>query len=193
MPLPPAAARKAIHTRNIDCRGYEREDGLWDIEGHLTDAKAFNWRRREGMVELPAGEPVHDMWIRLTIDLDMRIHEAIAATDAGPYHACGDITPNFAALKGRIIRRGWTKDLQTVVGGPNGCSHMWELLGRVAAVAYQSTGAARSRHRPVQPGQIPHQFMRCHMYTPTSHATLQRWPHLYSGPKPLASDDDRPR
>jgi hypothetical protein len=189
MPLPPATARKAVHTRTIDCRGYEREDGLWDIEGHLTDTKSFNWRRREGMVDLPAGEPVHDMWIRLTIDLDMKIHDAIAATDAGPYHACGDITPNFAALKGRIIARGWTKDLQTVVGGANGCSHMWELLGRVAAVAYQSTGAARARHRPVQPGQIPHQFMRCHMYTPTSPATLQRWPHLYTGPKPPAGDD----
>ena len=189
MPLPPAAPRKAIHTRSIDCRGYEREDGLWDIEGHLTDTKAYNWRRREGMADLPAGAPVHDMWIRLTIDLDMRIQDAIAATDAGPYHACGDITPNFAALKGRIIRRGWTKELQTVVGGPNGCSHMWELLGRVAAVAYQSTGAARHRHRPVQPGQIPHQFMRCHMYTPTSSATLQRWPHLYTGQQPATSDD----
>ncbi len=192
MPLPPAAARKAVHTRSIECSGYEREDGLWDIEGRLVDTKAFNWRRREGMVDLPAGEPVHEMWIRLTIDLDMRIHEVVAATDASPYRACGDITPNFSALVGRTIRRGWTKELQTVVGGPNGCSHMWELLGRVAAVAYQSTGAARQKHRPVKPGQIPHQFMRCHMYTPTSPATMQRWPHLYTGAKPPPTDGHTP-
>ena len=89
---------------------------------------------------------------------------------------------------GGSFRRGWTKDLQTVIGGANGCTHMWELLGRVAAVAYQSTGAARQRHRPVKPGQIPHQFMRCHMYTPASPATLQRWPHLYTEPKPAADD-----
>ncbi len=189
MPLPIAAARKPIHTRTIDCRGYQRDDGLWDIEGHLTDAKAFHWRRREGMADLPAGEPVHDMWIRITIDLDMKIHAAIAATNASPYRTCGDITPNFSALQGRTIKRGWTKELQGVVGGPNGCAHMWELLGRVAAVAYQSTGAARHKHRPPKPGQVPYQFMRCHMYTPGSYATLQRWPHLYTGPKPAQGEE----
>ena len=118
----------------------------------------------------------------------MKIHRALAATDASPYLNCGDITPNFAALVGRTIKRGWTKELQDVVGGPNGCAHMWELLGRVAAVAYQSTGAARHKHRPSQPGQIPYQFMRCHMYTPASHATLERWPHLYKGPKQVQAE-----
>jgi hypothetical protein len=188
MPLPVAAARKAIHTRIIDCRGYEREDGLWDIEGHLTDTKAFHWRRREGMVDLPAGEPVHDMWIRLTIDLDMKIHDAIAATDASPYRACGNITPNFALLKGHTIKRGWTKALRAEVGGVKGCTHMWELLGRAAAVAYQSTGAARAQHRPLPLDKIPHQFEGCHMYTPNSPETLHRWPHLYKGPQPVAED-----
>ncbi|MCC6535706.1 MAG: DUF2889 domain-containing protein [Burkholderiales bacterium] len=183
MPLPHAAARKAIHTRTFDCRGYEREDGLWDIEGHLVDTKAFHWRRTEGLTDLPAGEPVHDMWIRLTIDLDMKIHDAVALTDAGPYRACGDITPNFAALKGHTIQRGWTRGLRTRIGGVHGCAHLWELLGRVAAVAYQSTGAARAIHRPLPKDRIPYQFMNCHMYTPHTHATLERWPHLYKGPK----------
>jgi hypothetical protein len=142
MPLPPAAARKAVHTRSIDCRGYEREDGLWDIEGRLVDTKAFNWRRREGMADLPAGEPVHEMWIRLTIDLDMVIHDVVAATDASPYRACGDITPNFSALKGRAIRRGWTKELQTVIGGPNGCSDAWPR-SRISRPARLGSGIVR--------------------------------------------------
>ena len=189
MPLPAAAARKPIHTRTFDCRGYEREDGLWDIEGHLRDTKSFDWRRSETGAGLPAGEPVHDMWIRLTIDLDMKVHDAIAVTDASPYRACGNIAPNFDALEGRTIKRGWTKELRSVIGGVNGCTHMWELLGRVAAVAYQSTGAARARHRPLPPDRIPYQFESCHMYTPDSIATHQRWPHLYKGPKPV--DDGR--
>jgi hypothetical protein len=45
--------------------GYQREDGMWDIEGHLRDIKGYafesEWR---GKVE--EGTPVHDMWIRLT-------------------------------------------------------------------------------------------------------------------------------
>lgn len=189
MPLPPAAPRKRIHTRTFECHGYEREDGLWDIEGHLRDTKSFHWRRREGMIDLPAGEPVHDMWIRLTIDLDMTIHRAIAVTDASPYRGCGDITPNFAALEGRTIKRGWTKALRDVIGGVQGCTHMWELLGRIAAVAYQSTGHARAQHRPLPPDRIPYQFMSCHMYTPESMATYERWPHLYRGPRPKGSAD----
>jgi len=189
MPLPPPADRTPMHTRTFDCRGYERADGLWDIEGHLRDTKPYTWRRSESKAPLPAGDPVHDMWIRITIDLDMTIHDAVAVTDAGPYGACGNITPNFAGLKGKTIRRGWMRDLRDVVGGVNGCQHMWELLGRIATVAFQSTGAARHKHRPVMPGQIPYQFMSCHMYTPDSRATLSRWPHLYKGTQ---TQDEQP-
>ena len=39
MPLPNPVPRKLMHTRAIECNGYEREDGLWDIEAHLTDTK----------------------------------------------------------------------------------------------------------------------------------------------------------
>ena len=188
MPLPDSAARRPIHTRIIDCRGFERDDGLWDIEGHLTDSKALDWHRREGKEPLRAGDPVHDMWIRLTIDLDMRIHDALAITDASPYRGCGSITPKLAALKGHVIRRGWTKPLRDQIGGAHGCTHLWELLGRVAAVAYQSTGAARAEHRPLPLDKIPYQFMSCHMYTPDSLATYERWPQLYRGPQPADGD-----
>jgi hypothetical protein len=40
----------------------------------------------------------------------------------------------------------------------------------------------------VQTGEIPYQFMSCHMYTPVSQATLSRWPHLYKGPQPVTDD-----
>lgn len=182
-PLPRPALRKLMHHRQIECKGYEREDGLWDIEGHLTDTKAYTWKDRGGVTDLPAGVPAHDMWIRFTIDLDMRIHECVAATDAGPYTLCGDITPKFAQLKGLRIERGWTRQLKDIIGGPNGCTHHWELLGRVAAVAYQTTNNARQTKNPHKPGSIPRVFNTCHMYTPESEETLRRWPELYSGAK----------
>ena len=37
MPLSTSAPRQLMHNRAIECRGYQREDGLWDIEGHLVD------------------------------------------------------------------------------------------------------------------------------------------------------------
>ena len=86
------------------------------------------------------------MWIRITIDADMNIHDAVAVTDAGPFAPCGDITPKFAALKGKRIGRGWLKGLRDAIGGPNGCTHQWELLGRVAA-----RGGGDPQHGP-RPG-----------------------------------------
>ena len=184
MPLPrPVTPRNLMHNRVIDCRGYERADGLWDIEGHLTDTKAYTWFDRGSIGDLPAGQPAHDMWIRLTIDLNMVIYEAVAVTDAGPYSPCGDITPRFAKLKGMRIERGWTKGLRDIIGGPNGCTHQWELLGRIAATAYQSTNNARQAKHPRKPGEVPRTFNTCHMYTPESEETLRRWPDLYTGPK----------
>lgn len=189
MPLPTAAAaRKLVHTRVIECHGYEREDGLWDIEGHLVDTKATTWKNRGGRRDLPAGEPAHDMWMRLTIDDEMTVHDAVAVTDAGPYTPCGDITPKFAALRGQRIGRGWTKALRGAIGGRNGCTHHWELLGRVAVTAYQSTYRARSA-RPLPAGEIPDQFDTCHMYAAESPETLRRWPHLYTGPLPAEPAD----
>jgi hypothetical protein len=178
MPLPKAAARKLAHTRIIDCKGYERDDGLWDIEGHLTDVKAYTWRNRADSKDVAAGEATHDMYLRITIDIDMRIHDAVAVTDAGPFAPCGDITPKFAALKGHRIRRGWLKELRHAIGGPQGCTHHWELLGRVATVAYQTTHLAR-RAIPRKPGEIPQIFNTCHMYAPSSPEVERRWPDLY--------------
>ena len=43
------------------------------------------------------------MWLRITIDLDMKVHDAEAVTDSGPYPHCGDITPNFKRLIGVTI------------------------------------------------------------------------------------------
>jgi len=117
MPLSPPKPRHLIHNRAIECRGYEREDGLWDIEAHLVDTKTFATTARDTGKPRQAGEPVHNMWLRLTIDLDMLIHDAEAATDSGPYVNCGDITPNFKALKGITISAGWRRKTREVLGG----------------------------------------------------------------------------
>ncbi len=183
MPLPRPVGRTLQHNRVIDCRGYQRDDGLWDIEGHLTDVKAVNWFERTGSLDLPAGIPAHDMWIRLTIDLDMNIHECVAVTDSSPYRLCCDITPKFEKLKGMRITRGWTRPLKDIIGGANGCTHQWELLGRIAAAAYQCTNIERQKTRGHKMDGVPRTFNTCHMYTADTDETLRRWPELYTGSK----------
>ncbi len=74
MPLSEPNAREHIHTRDISCRGYRREDGLWDIEGHLVDTKTYAFDNRfRG--EVAPGMPVHEMWLRVTVDDDLRIKD----------------------------------------------------------------------------------------------------------------------
>ena len=43
MPLSAPAPRKLEHLRDIQLRGYVREDGLVDIEAHLTDTKTYGF------------------------------------------------------------------------------------------------------------------------------------------------------
>ena len=37
MPLSAPVPRQTIHDRHVHCAGFHRDDGLWDIEGHLRD------------------------------------------------------------------------------------------------------------------------------------------------------------
>src|SRR3954470_24111800 len=182
MPLSESAPRKLIHTRRIECKGYEREDGLWDIEANLVDTKTFVRERRNGRPPLQPGEPVHNMWLRLTIDLDMMIHDAEASTDASPYLHCGDITPNFKQLVGVKIGAGWRREIAARVGGIQGCTHLVELLGPLGTTAYQATGRAREAHNAGKPStKKPYQIGSCHVYREDSSAVLERWPQFYKG------------
>ena len=108
MPLSPPAPREHLHDRDIHCKGYAREDGLWDIEGHITDTKAYDFES-DWRGEMKAGRPVHQMWVRLTIDDDMLIHTAEAVTDDGPFPICPNAAPNFDVLAGIRIGPGWTR------------------------------------------------------------------------------------
>lgn len=185
MPLPKPAPRKLIHTRAIACQGYEREDGLWDIEAHLTDTKSVVHTRHHGGRERQPGQPVHDMWLRVTIDLDMKIHEIEAITDEGPYPVCGNITPNFKALAGLTIGPGWRKQIAERVGGVKGCTHLVELLGPLGTTAFQATNRARQARNAGKPQtKKPYQLNSCHVYKDDAPAVLERWPAFYTGPKP---------
>jgi hypothetical protein len=172
-----------MHTRAIECTGYQREDGLWDIEAHLVDTKTYTHTRRDGGRARAPGEPVHNMWIRLTIDLDLVIREAEAVTDNGPYVHCGDIAPAFKSLAGVKIGPGWRREIAARVGGVKGCTHLVELLGPLGTTAFQATGRAREALKAGQPLQKkPYQINSCHVYKDDSAEVLERWPQYYTGP-----------
>jgi hypothetical protein len=182
MPLSSPSPRKLMHRRDIVCQGYEREDGLWDIEAELKDTKNYLHTRKQGGRERLPGQPVHHMWLRLTIDLDMTIHDAEAVTDEGPYSHCGDIVPNFRRLIGLKIGAGWRREIAARVGGVQGCTHLVELLGPLGTTAFQATGRARNERRRLQPSSTkPYQINSCHVYADDAEEVKVRWPEHYTG------------
>jgi hypothetical protein len=204
MPLSAPAARRLLHTRKVTCQGFFRDDGLWDIEGHITDEKHYvskgDWRG-----DLQPGEYVHNMWIRLTVDEKMVIRDVEAATDNSPYRVCGDVAPNFRRLIGLRIAGGFRRQVRERVGGTQGCTHIVELLGPVATTAYQTIhsdkawelirahkaaqAAARgekppARRRPRTPEELqpPPVMNTCHAWASDGEA-VRRWaPLFFTGP-----------
>jgi hypothetical protein len=137
MPLSEPVEREHIHTRVIDCRGYRRSDGLWDIEGQLTDKKTYDFENRfRGTVE--AGSPVHDMWIRLTLTEDLEVTGCEAITESHPFRVCPDIAPDYSGIVGTSIRPGWTRTIGKILGKEKGCTHLSTLLRALAITAVQT-------------------------------------------------------
>lgn len=74
MPLPASVPRDELHLRRIEVRGYRRHDGLYDIEARISDTKTDPMHLESGAA-LPAGAPLHDMWVRLVLDDELTVHE----------------------------------------------------------------------------------------------------------------------
>ncbi|HRJ60347.1 MAG TPA: DUF2889 domain-containing protein, partial [Azospirillaceae bacterium] len=137
MPLSTPAPRQPIHARDILCRGYRRDDGLWDIEGWLSDTKDYGFETYErGMIA--AGDRIHGMWLRLTLDDDFTVRGVEAVTDDSPYRGCPSITPNFQRLLGLTVGAGWNRAVKERLSGVHGCTHLVEMLGPLATVAFQT-------------------------------------------------------
>lgn len=141
MPLPDPAPRAPMHTRRVTYQGYQRDDGLWDIEGELHDSKPFGFEiTGEGRWE--AGQPVHHMRIRVTIDEAMVIRDIHVAMDAHPHDPCPQAMPPMKAMVGEVLGKGWRHTIQRHLGGVVGCTHLRELLFNLATAAMQTRAGA---------------------------------------------------
>ena len=172
MPLPPnAAERELTHTREIRYVGYKRADGLWDLEAHLTDVKSHDQHMKAGVRR--AGQPVHEMWLRVTIDKHMNVLDAAASSDAVPYpDGCEHIAPAYRKIIGLNLMKDFRKQLRAHFGGVKGCTHITELLGGLPTAAIQTFAGEMKEERP--DGKRPFQLDQCHALD-TRSETVRRW------------------
>lgn len=189
--------RELIHTRDITCKGYLREDGLWDIEGYITDTKTYPFENPwKGMME--PGDPIHNMVLRLTVDEDLVVREAEATMMDTPYEICPQVAPNFARLVGLKIGKGWRKRVRELLGGIEGCTHLVELLVPLATTAFQSIRPYQ-RYRLKQSLEAgeddptvrrPFQIDTCHSWAAHRDVVRRCLPDYYTGDAPAWIDPE---
>ena len=193
MPLPTPHRRKHLHQRQYDFKGFEREDDLWDIEGRITDVKSYAFKNEfRGQIE--PGEALHDMQIRLTVDLDFIVQDIEACIDESPYKICPSITPNFKKIIGLKVGPGWRAAIRRAVGGTEGCTHLVEMLGAMATVTFQTLYPAMIK-RQSEKDKLDNQENKdlstekkrpgiidtCHAYASDGHIVHSEWPDFYTG------------
>ena len=137
MPLAVTENRELIHTRTITMQAFRREDGLMDVEGHLTDIKPFDHQLMDGFRR--AGDPVHDLSLRITLNDEFEVQEAQASMDRGAHDYCPGAEPNFARLVGLKIGPGWNKKVKAAMSPGLGCTHIIEMLAQMATAAMQAS------------------------------------------------------
>ena len=180
--LDPTVARELLHRRAIEIEGYKREDGLYDIEAHLVDTKPRDFKLAAGI--RPANQPIHGMWLRVTVDRTLTIVDAAAAMDAMPYvNDCDQIVPAYRKLVGLAIRPGYTQRVQELLGGVRGCTHLSEMALMLATAAFQTMAGQRLQEPDVKPFQLG----RCHALATDAPAVAKYYPRWYTGKDKIES------
>ena len=176
-------------------RGYDREDGLWDIEAELTDVKPYTFQVVDEP-PFPAHEAIHHLSVRVTLDDRMVIQDIVTSLDRIPHVECSGATANMHKLKGLRMGPGWRKLLQEHLGGAAGCTHMREMLFNMATAAYQTLPSGQW-HRREQAGQAqpeitrePFHLGQCHTWALHSPTVARTYPMFYRPQTNSASGDN---
>ncbi|GLZ84311.1 hypothetical protein Pres01_03620 [Metapseudomonas resinovorans] len=192
--MPERPGRRLLHTRRVDCTGYVREDDLFEFEGWLLDTKTHDIQLSSKAVA--AGEPVHDLGLRLTLDRGLLIRAVEVLSRTVPNPACTQVNAAYAGLVGLKIGPGFKRQVVERVGGVRGCTHLTELLGPLATTVLQTLSlipAENDSSLEVQ-ARTRAEAQRwvigtCHVYRPDGELVRKLWPEIASAPAPHAGAD----
>ena len=180
MALPTASPERQLkHRRNIDVQIYSRGGGLWEVDAHITDVRSRDTKMSFGV--LPAGQPIHDMLLRLVVDERFNIVEAGAQTSAMPYPGeCNSYGDVYARLVGLNLMRGFRQAVRERLGGVQGCTHITELTQVLPTAVVQAfAGEVLDTREDNASGRQPFQLDRCHALRADGDAVRTYYPRWY--------------
>lgn len=182
MPLPILEDREHIHTRTITINAFRRKDGLMDVEGCIIDVKPFPHQLMD--TSRKAGEPVHNLSIRITLDDSLTVKDAVASMDRGAHDMCPQAEPNFSNIIGLQIGPGWNKKIKAAMSPGLGCTHIIEMLAQMASGAMQASWSRKpddkveeltEEHREMGAGMLN----SCYPYREASPWVKKHFPDSY--------------
>ncbi|MCK5295384.1 MAG: DUF2889 domain-containing protein [Alphaproteobacteria bacterium] len=183
MPLSKPTPRTQRYNRKVECNGYLRDDGLWDIEACMKDVRSLSFPCLDKDGEMKAGETFHEFWVRLTIDKDFLIHDIEVSVDCSPAELCAGVVPAFQALKGLKITRGFKRELKNRIMGVTGCTHLYELIWYMGGVAFQTLSEVRHKQTEEEKSQPNPLINACYGMSSDREVVKRNWSEHYTGTK----------
>jgi hypothetical protein len=176
-----AATREELHLRRIDMRGYRRSDGLYEVEGHVVDRKAHDFPHPGyGGRGVPAGQPLHDMGVRLVFDADLVVRAVQTFTISAPYPVCPEGGRALQSIVGLRMASGWSRAVRDHLRGARSCTHLMEILIPMATAAFQTLAGERvGEPDRLDANGRPVQIDSCYAYAADGEVVLHRWPRFH--------------
>ncbi|KVK90940.1 DUF2889 domain-containing protein [Burkholderia cepacia] len=173
--------REPLHARQITFEGFRRSDGLFEIEGCLTDRKPHDFAPPSSPRVVPANEPIHDLGLRVVFDLDMIVHQVETFIRAYPYRECPGGGATLQALVGLRIGAGWSGEVRKRLPPGDTCTHLREILIPLATAAIQTVNPLRSQTLldATDASGKPLKIDSCFAYGASRELVLQRWPAFH--------------
>ena len=161
-----------VNTRAITMSCYPDGD-LLEVVGRLTDT-------RSQATQLGPDGIMHDMELRLKVDRsDFTIIAVRAQLFAHPHEDCRDIEGAFQQLVGLSVMRGYTKNVQELLGRERGCSHLEFLARAMGPVVIQGATSLAAQARleagDVDADHVPGPWMKntCHIWAENGPAEVK--------------------
>jgi hypothetical protein len=172
MPLPLPSSRRELHHRTIDMHAFARNDGLFDVEARLIDRKPFDYLRPSSSKPVPAGQSLHDLWVRLTVDGDFVVRSIEASSDVTPWTLCKEAEATLQVLVGERVARGWSSKVKERLRGAAGCTHLMEMLVTMGTTALQGIRGSDPKRRLTAESKID----SCYAYGRQRSVVQMLWP-----------------
>lgn len=175
----PSITRRPLHRRALDVQVFARDDGLFDVEASLIDTKSHDVPLAG--VPRKAGEPIHEMHLRLTVDATLTITAASSETLWMPYpQACGEHGDAYVQLIGLNLLKGFRQAVGERLGGKRGCTHLTELCQVLPTAVIQAmAGSVIDTREGDGDGTPPLQLDRCHALRRDGATVAQFYPRWH--------------